>query len=84
MGLPNDSVTLTPQQVSDLNQKLSNLRHDINNHLSLIIAAAELIRYKPESRERMTATLSEQPNKIIGEITKFSTEFERVFGITRD
>ncbi len=84
MGLPNDAVTLTPQQVSDLNQKLSNLRHDINNHLSLIIAAAELIRYKPESRERMTATLADQPAKIIGDLAKFSTEFERTFGITRD
>jgi hypothetical protein len=59
------------------------MRHDINNHLSLVMAAVELIRYKPEMAERMMATLVEQPPKITECLRTFSTEFERVFGITR-
>jgi hypothetical protein len=59
------------------------LRHDINNNLSLIMAATELIRHKPQMAERMMVTLMEQPPKITASITKFSTEFEQIFGIVR-
>jgi hypothetical protein len=59
------------------------MRHDINNTLSLITAAVELIRYKPQMTERMMATLLEQPAKITTSLTQFSAEFERAFGITR-
>ncbi len=69
--------------MDELNRKLSNMRHDINNNLSLIIAAAELIRHKPHMAERMLATLAEQPPKIADTVAKFSAEFEKTFGITR-
>ncbi len=55
------------------------MRHDINNHLSLILAATELIRHKPQMAERMMATLYEQPAKISDSIAKFSAEFETTF-----
>ncbi len=84
MGIPSNAVTLTPEQVAELNRNLSRMRHDINNHLSLIIAAAELLRFKPEMREKMAVTLSEQAPRITSEITKFSAEFEKTFGITRE
>lgn len=84
MGTPTNAVTLTPEQVAELNRKLSRMRHDINNHLSLIIAAAELLRIKPEVREKMATTLSAQAPRITDEIAAFSAEFEKTFGITRD
>ena len=83
MALPTAPITLSVQQVEELNKRLSSLRHDVNNHLSLIVAAAELIRLSPEMVARMSTTLSEQPPKISEEISKFSAEFERVLGITR-
>jgi chaperonin cofactor prefoldin len=83
MLTPNSSVTLTPQQVEDLNQKLSKMRHDINNHLSLIVFAVEVLRSKPEMLERMSATLSDQPQKITADLSKFSAEFEQTLGIIR-
>ena len=83
MPLPSQPVTLTVQQLADLNTKLSAMRHDINNQLSLIIAAVELIRHKPELAERMMKTLADQPARISDTLLKFSAEFERTFGITR-
>ncbi|HEV2393832.1 MAG TPA: hypothetical protein VG146_15880 [Verrucomicrobiae bacterium] len=83
MGLPTEPVTLTAGQLEELNRKLSTMRHDINNHLSLIVAAVELIHHKPQLAERMMATLSEQPAKITASVSKFSTEFESALGITR-
>jgi len=83
MGLPAEPVTLSVEELDQLNRELANLRHDINNTLSLIMAATELIRYKPHLTERMMTTLIEQPPKILGSLAKFSDEFERTFGITR-
>lgn len=83
MGLPSQPVTLTVEQLTELNRQLANMRHDINNNLSLIVAASELIRHKPQVAERMMQTLAEQPGKITTAINKFSSSFEQTFGITR-
>ena len=83
MPLPDQPVSLTAAQAAELNAKLSGMRHDVNNYLSLIIASVELIRYKPETAERMLATLVEQPPRIADALRKFSDEFERSLGVTR-
>lgn len=76
-------MTLTVEQIEELNRKLSHMRHDVNNNLSLILAALELMRYKPETTERMMTTLAEQPPKVTKTVADFSTEFEKVLNITR-
>jgi hypothetical protein len=83
MRLPSEPVIFSVKQVEELNQKLATMRHDINNHLSLVLAAAELIRHKPHMAERMLATLTEQPPKTSAALSKFSAEFESAFGISR-
>ena len=83
MPLPNQPVTLSVEKIAELNGKLSATRHDINNQLSLIIAAVEVGRLKPEKLEQMIASLVEQPPKIAGALSRFSAEFERTLGITR-
>jgi aspartokinase len=83
MRMPSQPVSLNVEEIKELNHKLAILRHDINNNLSLIMAATELMRHKPSTAERMIVTLSEQPRKITASIAKFSSEFERAMGITR-
>ena len=68
----------------ELNEHLSHMRHEINNQLSLVVAALELMRFKPDVRDRMLDTLGQQPPRITAEVAKFSAEFERAFGITRE
>ena len=84
MRLPRQTVPLSPEQVADLNRKFADLRHNVNNHLALMVAALELIRRKPEMIDRMVNNLTEQPQKILEEIKHFSEEFEKVLRITRD
>lgn len=79
----NPSVALEAGEIEELNKQLATMRHDINNHLSLIMAAVELIRRKPEAAERMAATLTEQPTKITESMKKFSAQFENKLGIKR-
>ena len=83
MGLPNQPVTLTVEEIDQLNRKLSTMRHDVNNTLSLMIAAIEVLRHKPEMTGKMVSTLIEQPPRIVQGLAKFSEEFEKTFGITR-
>ncbi|HWH72534.1 MAG TPA: hypothetical protein VNT26_24445 [Candidatus Sulfotelmatobacter sp.] len=81
--MPTQPVTLSVEELAELNRKLATMRHDINNHLSLIMATVELARYKPQMAERMLATLAEQPHKISTCLSQFTAEFERTFGISR-
>jgi hypothetical protein len=83
MSLPTEPVTLSVEQVGELNQKLADLRHDINNYASLILASAELLRRRPESAERMLTGLTEQPAKIIAAVKQFSDNLETALRITR-
>lgn len=83
MALPQQPVTLTAEQIADLNAKLATLRHDINNNLLLIMASAELVRYKPETAEQMMSTLLDQPPKITEKMSQFSAEFEQLLGIPK-
>ena len=81
MSLTNDPVTLSARQVEELRKKLSIMRHDVNNHLSLIVAAAELIKLSPDAAVRMAGTLTEQPPKISDQITRFAVELEKVLSV---
>ena len=84
MTLPSQPVTLTVEQVAQLNRKLSTMRHDINNHLSVLLAAVELIRSKPEAVGRMITAVAEQPRRISDAVAGFSAEFEKALGIMRN
>jgi hypothetical protein len=83
MPLPNEPVTLTAEQIRELNEKLVSMRHDVNNHLSLMMAAVEIIRRKPEAAERMWTALSEQPHKLGEAVGQFARELETTLRITR-
>lgn len=83
MPPPTEPVTLTVEQIKELNTKLADLRHDVNNYASLILASAELLRRKPETAERMLASLNEQPPKILAAMRQFSNELEAALRITR-
>ena len=83
MILPEGPVTLSAQQVAELNQKLSTMRHDINNSLALVLAGVELMRIKPDSIPRMLGTIGEQPNRITALMKQFSGELEEALNIRR-
>ena len=81
MAQPIQPVTLTVEQIKELNEKLGGLRHDVNNHLSTLMTAIELVRSRPEMTDRLLTKMNEQPRKISGAIREFSDEFEKAMGI---
>ena len=76
MALPIEPVTLSVTQIRELHGKLSTLRHDLNNKLSLIAASVELVRRRPQNAEQLLNSLEEQPRLIAAMIDQFSTELE--------
>ena len=83
MSLPTEPVTLSVEQIGELNKKLADMRHDVNNYVSLILASAELLRRRPETAERMLASLNEQPPKIIAVVRQFSDDLEAALHVSR-
>ena len=81
---PNGPVTLTEEQILALHQKLREMRHDVNGRLANIVAAAELIRLRPnQSPEERLRLLLEQPHKASEAISEFSRAFEGTLGLQR-
>ena len=74
---------LSSEAISELNQKLTAMRHNVNNHLALVMAASELMRRRPEMSPRLIENISQQPDKITAEIRIFSESFESTFGCKR-
>ena len=84
MALPDKPIALEPDQVAELNKKLSTMRHNVNNYLALIVAASELLKRKPELAPRMLENIMAQPERVIAEMKAFSESFETTLGIKRD
>ncbi len=77
-------VTLSENQIIALHEKLRTMRHDVNGRLANIVAAAELIRLRPESAHERLPLLLEQPHKAADSIGEFSRAFEELFGLKRE
>ena len=84
MAKPTTPVTLSMEQIGELNEKLSTLRHDLNNSLSLIAATVTLIRRRPNVTEQTWNALTEQPRKISESFSQFSRDLETALRILRD
>jgi len=76
-------VTLSVEQITELKQKLSDLRHDVNNNVSLMLSAMEMIRRRPESTQNMLDSLARQPQKINDTITEFAKALESALQLKR-
>jgi hypothetical protein len=79
----NGSVTLSEAQILELHQKLRDMRHDVNGRLANIVAAAELIRLRPDSAAERLKLLLDQPMRAADCLAEFSRVFETTFGLTR-
>jgi len=67
-----------------LHEKLRVMRHDVNGRLANIVAAAELMRMRPESAAERLKMLLDQPHKAAESIAEFSREFEQLFRLKRE
>lgn len=81
MSLPKEPVTLSVEQVRDLNKKLSSLRHEVNSNLSLIIAAAEILRREPDRPASYWDGLVDKPHRIAEKVSEFSRDLEIMLGL---
>ena len=84
MDGPSEPLTLTSEEVAELHDKLRATRHNINNSLSLIIAAAELVKLKPDAASRLVDQILSQPDRIMGELSQFGVEFETSLKLQQD
>jgi hypothetical protein len=80
---PSGPVTLTEEQILALHRRLRDMRHDVNGRMANIVAAAELMRLRPESAAERMKVLLEQPHQAAEAIGHFSRDFETALGLVR-
>jgi hypothetical protein len=81
--IPKGPVTLTEEQILALHAEFRKMRHDVNGRLANIVAAAELMRLRPESTSERLKLLLEQPHKAAESMGEFSRQFEAELGLIR-
>jgi hypothetical protein len=84
MGLPDHPVTLSPSEINEIEKSLADLRHNVNNHVALIMASVELMRRRPEVSRRTLDSVASIPAKITDQLRAFSAKLEKALQITRD
>lgn len=80
----NGPVSLSETQIKALHDKLRVMRHDVNGRLANIVAAAELVRLRPETAADRLQILLEQPHRAAEAITEFSRAFEETLGLRQE
>ena len=81
MALPDKPTTLSPEEIEEIQKNLADMRHAVNNYLSLITAGIEVLARKPDMVQRIMGAIIEQPQKISDEIRKFSDLLENKLGV---
>jgi hypothetical protein len=81
MSLPTEPVTLSVEEIRELKQKLSDLRHDVNNNIALMLSAIEMIRRRPENMEKMLDSMERQPRRVNETVIGFSKDLEKALHI---
>ena len=84
MSLTNQTLNLTPERIGDIEKKLAIMRHNVNNSLAILVATAEIMGRKPEAALRFADSFSEQPQKIVEEIRKFSEALQSSLGMNKN
>jgi len=80
---PNGPVTLSEEQVMALHAELRKMRHDVNGRLANIVAAAELMRMRPDTAAERLKLLLDQPHKAAESMAEFSKLFETQLGLLK-
>ncbi len=83
MSQPSEPVTLSVEQVRELKQQLTDLRHDVNNNVALMLSALEMIRRRPETMERMLDSFARQPKKLNDTVVQFSKSLETALHLNK-
>jgi hypothetical protein len=83
MMLPTAPVTLTVEQVGELNGKLSKMRHDVSGELTIVCLALDVMKKDPSQGAKLAAMVSGRVPKISQLVGEFSRDFETMMGITR-
>ncbi len=83
---PTEPVTLTVEQVTQLERELTEMRHDINGDITVLFSAVQLMRYNPSRAQETLANidLSALQEKFRKRVDGFTAEFNRLLQVRRE
>jgi len=84
MSLPGKPVTLSARKISEIEKKLAQLRHEVNNNLTLIVAAAEIVRRRPDPGDQVWESLLQKPLAVADQVAEFTRHLEKTLHLRRD
>ena len=64
--------TLTPEEISQLQKKFSEIKHSINNALAVMMALSEMSQRRPDYAEKLASTVLSKAPQIVTSLQEFT------------
>ncbi len=65
-------TALTPEEISQLQKKFSEIKHSINNALAVMMALSEMSQRRPDYAEKLASTVLSKAPQIVTSLQEFT------------
>ena len=73
--------TLSPEELSKLQKKFSEIKHSINNALAVMMALSEMSQRRPDYAEKLAATVLNKAPQIVSGLQEFAQALNEKAGV---
>lgn len=73
--------TLSPEELSQLQKKFSEIKHSINNALAVMMALSEMSQRRPDYAEKLAATVLSKAPQIVSSLQEFTQLLNEKAGV---
>lgn len=73
--------TLSPEELSQLQKKFSEIKHSINNALAVMMALSEMSQRRPDYAEKLATTVLSKAPQIVSSLQEFTQLLNEKAGV---
>ena len=73
--------TLSPEELSQLQKKFSEIKHSINNALAVMMALSEMSQRRPDYAEKLATTVLSKAPQIVSGLQEFTQLLSEKAGV---
>ena len=77
------AVTISREELVQLQQKFSEIKHSINNALAVMMALSEMSQRRPDYAEKLTSTVLTKAPQIVSSLQEFTQALNEKAGAPR-
>lgn len=78
-----EEITLSREEMAQLQKKFSEIKHSINNALAVMMALSEMSQRRPDYAEKLASTVLTKAPQIVSSLQEFTQALNEKAGTAR-